>query len=110
MKTAKELDKLCMAIGEAIMNYRKAVEANIKESGKELEVVGDDEDEDGIVLKIRDDDAVDTCRIDKVRWNEDRDCAEYHCAEWNYREVDTWTPIYWLGGEQDYVYENINWE
>lgn len=110
MKTKEELNKLSMAIGDAIFEYHNAVVQNIKECGKPLAVVGDDEEEEGIVLKLRDDDSVDTARVDKVRWNEENECVEYHCAEWNYREVDTWTPIHWLGEEIDYIYDNIDWE
>lgn len=110
MKSKKELNTLSSAIGKAIREYHNAVEENLKESGKEHNVVGDDEEEDGLVLKLRDDDAVDTCRIDKVRWNKDRNYVEYHCAEWNYREADTWTPIHWLGEEIEYIYDSIDWE
>lgn len=110
MKTKKELDKLCMAIGEAKRDYYLAVAVNLKESGKEHNVIGDDEDEEGIVLKLRDDDSVDTARIDKVRWNKDRNYVEFHSAQWNYRETDEWIPIHWLGEEIVYVYDNIDWE
>ena len=109
MKTREELNKLSMAIGKAILDYHNAVAENLKESGKEHNVVGDDEDEDGIVLKLRDDDAVDTCRIDKVRWNEDRNYVEFHSAQWNYRETNDWIPIL-LGEDIVYVYDNIDWE
>ena len=110
MKTKDELSKLNNAIYNAIFDYRNAIEGNLKESGKEHKVTGDDEDKEGIVLKLRDDDSVDTLRVDKVRWNKDRKCVEYHCAEWNYKESDKWESIYCLDQEIDYVYDNIDWD
>jgi hypothetical protein len=109
MKTAKELYEMSMAIGKATRAYHKAVEDNLKESGKEHNVIGDDEDYDGIYLKVREDDAVDTILVDKVRWNNEGNCVEYHCSVWNYETTDNWTPISWLGDDIDYIYNNIEW-
>lgn len=109
MKTSKELYEMSMAIGEAKRAYREAVEANLKESGKEHNVIGDDDEYDGIYLKLRDDDAVDTALVDKVRWNNERNYAEFHYSEWNYDTADNWTPVYWLNEEINYIYDNIEW-
>ena len=109
MTTKKELQELSNNIGKAIFAYRNAVAVNLKESGKEHNVIGDDEEYNGICLKIRDDDSVDTALIDKVRWNEERECVEYHCSEWNYQSTDDWTNIAWLGEEIDYIYDAIEW-
>ncbi|GEM_PF-6677561 len=109
MKTAKELYEMSMAIGKATRAYHKAVDDNLKESGKVHNVIGDDDEYDGIYLKLRDDDAVDTCLVDKVRWNKGLNCSEFHCSEWDYETADDWTPVSWLGENIDYIYNNIEW-
>ena len=109
MKTSRELNEMLMAIGEATLDYHKAIEDNLKESGKEHNVIGDDEDYDGIYLKLRDDDAVDTALVDKVRWNKEDRQVECHYSSWNYKATDYWTPVYWLADEINYIYENIEW-
>ena len=90
MKTSEELRKLSNAIGEASPAYHKAVEENLKESSKEHNVIGDDEDYDGICRQVRDGDDVDNVLVDKVRWNKVRGYVEYRCSEWNYNEADEW--------------------
>ena len=110
MKSKQELQELSNAIGSAIRAYRKAIADNLKECGREVPLLSDDEDYNGIILKIRDDDSVDTIRVDKVRWNEERQYVEYHCAEWNYKEADQWSNIAYLGDDGDYILEAIDWE
>lgn len=110
MKTKEELNKLSQEIVSATFSYHNAIAENLKESGKEHKVIGDDEDFDGIYLKVRDDDSVDTILVDKVRWNEEREYIEYHCCEWNYTKTDDWCYIAWLGDDADYVFEAIEWE
>lgn len=111
MKTKKELDKLNDAIGKAISAYHNAIEVNLKECGKEVPVLTDDEDEKGLRLSVRGDDYdLNDEVVDKVRWNEEKECVEYHLIEYNYRECDDWYPIYWLDDCKDYVYESIDWD
>lgn len=111
MKTKKELNALSSAIGKAIREYHNAVEENLKESGKEHNVVGDDEDVDGLRLSVRgDDNDLNDQVVDKVRWNNEKEYVEYHLIEYNYDDCDDWYPMYWLGEEIDYVYDNIDWE
>lgn len=110
MKTKKELDKLSAAIGEAIRAYHKAIEDNLKESGKEHKVKGDDEDEDGLRLTIENDmDLVDMV-FDKIRYNGERNTVEVHVSESDYRKQDYWCNIDWLGDDEDYVNDNIVWD
>jgi len=108
MKTKEELNKLSQEIARATFAYHNAIAVNLKESGKEHNVIGFDEDE-GLYLKLRDDDSVDTALVDKVRWNEEKGYVEYHTSEWNYEDADDWTHIAWLGDDADYVYEAIEW-
>lgn len=109
MKTKEELKELNGNIGRAFYAYCTAIEENLKESGKEHNVIGDDDEYDGIYLQIQDGDCVNTELIDKVRWNEEKGCVEYHCSEWNYKEANDWTPISWLCEDMEYVYEAIEW-
>ena len=112
MKTTKELRELSNAIGKAICAYHNAISENLKESGKEHNVVGyEDEDEKGLRLEIigRHDDLVSTV-IDKVRYNNESDMVEVHICEEDYREQDYWTYISTLGDAQDYVNDSIEWE
>ena len=107
------------AIGEAISAYYNAVASNLKESGREHNVIGDDEDYDGIFLTIYDNDDINTILVDnddintilvdKVRWNEETECVEYHEAKFNYIECDVWKPIRLLLDDAEYIYEAIEW-
>lgn len=115
MKTSKELQRLSDAIGEAERAYHKAIADNLKEGGKEYRVMnlwGDDEDApNGLNLSIRgDDNDLNDEVIDKVRWNEERGCIEYHSVRFNYRQVDEWANIAYLGEDADYVFQAIDWE
>lgn len=109
MKTKEELTRLSGEVNKAIWAYHDAIASNLIESGREHNVIGDDEDYDGIILKIRDDDSVDTILVDKVRWDKDKKYVEYHQSEFNYEKSDLWIPIGWLGDEIDYIYEAIEW-
>ena len=110
MKTKKELQKLSTNISKAILAYRNAVAENLKESGKEHKVIDNsDEEIEGLILSVSDDDSVDTILVDKVRWNNELNCVEYHTAEWNYGKTNTWTPIHWLSDEIEYIYDAIEW-
>lgn len=106
MKTKKEIMQLRNAVSEAISAYHNAIESNLKESGREHNVIGDDEEYDGVILKIYNDDYI---LVDKVRWNKETECVEYHEAEFNYKECDVWKPISWLIDDAEYIYEAIEW-
>ena len=109
MKTKEELQEMSVNISKAISAYRKAVSENLKESGKEHKVIGNFDEDEGLYLQVRDDDSVDTILVDKVRWNEEEGYVEYHTAEWNFKETDTWTPIHWLSDEIECIYDAIEW-
>jgi len=117
MKTKKELNELSNAIGKAVRAYHQAIFENIKESGKEFKVIGDnDEDEDdveGLNLTIigRHDEAVDIV-VDKVRYHQGNaiECVEVHIVRDEYRDVDYWCNADVLGDDLDYVYDSIDWE
>ena len=109
MKTKKEIMQLRNAVGEAVSAYHNAIESNLKESGREHNVIGDDEDYDGMFLTIYDNDDINTILVDKVRWNEETECVEYHEAKFNYNECDVWKPIRWRGDDAEYIYEAIEW-
>ena len=113
MRTKAELQELSKAIGDAERAFRNAIADNLKESGKEHNILFDDEYEDGFILFVRNDDGdgFNTEVIDKVRWNEERECVEYHLIEYNYYyERDEWYSVSLLGDDVDYLYEAIDWE
>lgn len=111
MKTKKEIYNLNNAIGKAISAYYKAIEDNLKECGKEILILSDDEDDEGLRLSVRgcDNDLINEV-INKVRWNNEMECVEYHLIEYNGIKCDDWYPIDWLDDCKDYVYESIDWE
>ena len=118
MKTKEELQELSFAIGKAERAYHKAIADNLKEGGKEYNVLNpwgdvdeDDEEVNGINLTISgyDDDLYDEL-IDKVRWNEEKGIIEYHCSKFNYKKVDNWNDVSYLGDDVDYVFDAIDWE
>ena len=118
MKTSKEIHELTNAIGDATRAYHNAIADNLKECGKELNVMNIWEDEDadgellnGMRLSVRgDDNDLNDEVIDKIRWNEEKGCVEYHSISYNYRQVDEWANVAWLGDDVDYIYEAIEWE
>lgn len=117
MKTKKELDKLSRAIGLAVRKYHQAIYDNLKESnGKEFEVQGDDEEENGMRLRIdgRHDDLVSVV-VDKVRFTPNKDGdggnVEIHINEEEYDDTDYWLNADYIGCDViDYIYDNIIWE
>ena len=116
MKTKKELNELSSNIGKAIRAYHKAIFDNLKESGKEHKVLGDNDegDKEGLRLTIigRHDDAVEIV-VDKVRYKKYESGAEMievHICEEEFRDIDYWVDINILGDDADYVNDNIIWE
>ena len=111
MKTKKELAELSNAIGEAIGAYHNAIANNLKESGKEHEVEGDDENGLHLTIIGRHDSAVDIC-VDKIRYNckSSIGFVEVHICEEDYKEKDYWLDIDNLGDDADYVNDNIVWD
>lgn len=112
MRTKEQLQELSNAIGVAIRAYHSAVADNLKESGKEHNILFDDEFEKGLMLSVRNDngDGLITEVIDKVRWNEEMQDVQYHSVEYNYKECDEWYSVSWLGEDADYIFEAIDWE
>lgn len=113
MKTKEELKELSNAIGKAIYTYHQAVFNNLKEVGRELKVLGDDDEDDksGLRLSImgRHDDLVEIV-VDKIRYNKDSDSIEIHVSEEDYKDTDTWYGMYILGDDEDYVNDSIDWD
>lgn len=114
MRTAEELKELSDAIGKAVCTYHNAIFDNLKESGKEHKVQGDDEEEDGLRLSIhgRHDNLVDVL-IDKVRFqpNDGGGVIEVHIAEEDYKKQDYWLDADYIGSDDiDYVYDAIVWD
>ena len=116
MKTSKELKALSDKCSEAIFAYHDAVKENLKESGKEHGVYGDEYLEDDKVEAVRlttfndDGDGVVFMDIDKVRYNKERDVVEVHVRMEDYRECDWWYDANMLGDPIGYVYDAIKWE
>lgn len=109
MKTEKELRKMSANISKASFAYQKAVVEKLKESSKEHKVIDEyDEESEGLTLRVRDTDVV--ILVDKVRWNNELNCVEYHTAEWNFKKTDTWTLIHWLAYDDiNRIYDAIEW-
>lgn len=114
MRTKKELNELSNAIGDAERAYYDAIEDNLKESGKEHIVEGDDEDEDGLRVTTTDrhDNNV-VAVIDKIRFNANggvNGLVEVHVCEWDYDKEDYWIYIQAFDSDvKPYVYNNIIW-
>ena len=116
MKTKKELDELSRKITEATFAYHAAIFDNLKESGKEHDVIpnydDDDEcDDNGLRITIigRHDELVDIC-VDKVRYASGFELIEVHVCEENYKKCDYWCDVDTFGYDADYVFDNIQWE
>jgi len=111
MRTKDEMNKLSMAIGEAIRAYHNAISDNLKECGKEMPVLPYDDDDDGMRVEIfgRHDDLLSVV-VDKVRYNSEDDSVEFHVCEEDYSDADYWTCPSLFGDAADYIYENIDWE
>ena len=114
MKSKEEIIELSNAVGRAIREYHKAIADNLKESGKEFSVEGDDEDTNGLRLDIlgRHDDLVNVV-VDKVRYYTSKNGAEYiqvHICEEEYKDCDYWVIVDYFGDNADYIYESIVWE
>ena len=114
MKSKKEIIELSIAIGRAIREYHKAIADNLKESGKEFSVKGDDEDTNGLRLSVRDrHDGLADVVVDKVRYHTSDNGAEFvevHICEEEYKDCDYWLIADCFGDDMDYVYDNIVWE
>lgn len=108
MKTRENLQELSDNIAKAIFAYRMAVEANLKESGKEYYVLGDDE-ESGLFVQTIGRHGVLNVYIDKVRYNNDTENVEAHVCEENGDEIDYWLNVSYFGEDEDYIYDNIGW-
>lgn len=110
MKRAEELKGLWDAIGKAAYAYYRAVERDLKKTGVEYRVEGD-EDSDVVRLTVinGNGDGISVLDIDKVRWNKKTDTAEVHICGYNYQESDDWTCATILGDDMDYVYNAIKW-
>lgn len=107
MKTSKEIVILRNAISAASCSYHNAIAENLRESGKEFDVEGEDEYTEGLRLEVLNcDEGSDNMVIDKVRWNGHIEC---HSNEENYEEHDEWFDIDYLGDAAEYVYDNIIW-
>lgn len=114
MKTVEELSELSNAIGKAICTYHNAIFNNLKESGKEHKVQGDDEEEEGLRLSIhgRHDNLVNVL-VDKVRFrpNDGGGVIEIHIVEEDYKDCDYWLDGNFIGSDDvDYVYDAIVWD
>ena len=115
MKTKKELKKLSRAITKATYAYHKAIFDNLKESGKEFKVIGDNDEDDveGLNLTIigRHDEAVDIV-VDKIRHAtlKEIERIEVHICQEDYEKKDYWCDADVLGDDMDYVFGNIDWE
>lgn len=115
MKSKEEIIELSNAVGRAIREYHKAIADNLKESGKEFSVEGDDEDTNGLRLDIlgRHNDLVNVV-VDKVRYytsphNSGAEYVQVHICEEEYKDCDYWMMADYFGDDMEYVYENIVW-
>ena len=105
MKTLEELQELSDNIAKAIFVYHKAVESNLKESGKEYNVT-----DDGLLAEAIGRNGEVVVVIDKVRYNNDTENVEAHVYEENGDEIDYWLNISCFGEDMDYIYDNIEWD
>lgn len=106
MKTIEELQELSDNIAKAVFVYHKAVEANLKESGKEYNVTNDDYEKGLLVKRLGVVDVV----IDKVRYNNDTEDVEAHVCEEDGCESDDWLNVSYFEEDETYIYDKIEWD
>lgn len=109
MKTIEELQELSDNIAKAVFAYHNAVEVNLKESGKEYNVIGDDDDGGLLVETIGRHGVVDVL-IDKVRYNNDTENVEAHVCEEDGDEIDYWLNVSYFEEDETYIYDKIEWD
>ena len=107
MKTKKQLEDLSAKIGEAIRNYRDAVEENLRELAHPVSVQGDNDDIVGIDIDTIFDNSIFHYTIDQIKW--DGDEIKVHYTHLNYTNEDEWQNLYMFGDAIDYVLEAIQW-
>lgn len=109
MKTFEELQELSDNIAKAVFAYHKAVKANLKESGKEYNVICDD-DESGLLVETIGRHGVVDVVIDKVRYNNDTENVEAHVCEENGVEIDYWLNVSYFEEDETHIYDKIEWD
>ena len=118
MKSLATIENLRNRMFKAERAYRQAIVENLKEYGKELEVINDEWSEDdgyprGVeVTSIGDDNESFSCVVDKIRYEEGEiiDKASIHVVWYNYKNIDQWWGLNDLIGEAaDYVLSCIQW-
>ncbi len=107
MKTNGELNSLFAAFIFARDNYINAVEANIREYGKEISVLDNGEN---IVLDAIDGENSTYTEINAVRWNKKEGYVECHIVYLNERDCDIWANVESLGNERIYFYCSIDFD
>ena len=109
MKTVQELAELRSNVAKSIFAYHNAIFNNLKESGKEYNILPFDDETNGIRLDY---DGVSNV-IDKVRYakrGSGVELIECHCCEENFKEVDQWFNIDYWCEDADYIYDAIIWD
>lgn len=99
----QKFNRMC----DATRDFRHAVENYLKENGEQT-IEGDYEDEPFRLTTI-DDNGTGTIvfGIDKIRYNEERDCVEFHAVDENYVPVDYWYMATILGSDDTYLFRQI---
>ena len=107
----EELQALSDAVGQAQIKFRSAVSDTLEVNGGEYSVLSDNEDDEdeGLRLTIIGRHGEVTLRIDKVRYNKEKNGVECHICEEDYEKADYWLYATNFGSDVDYIYENINW-
>ena len=114
MKTEKEIKALESAIYNAQINYFRAILTNLKEIGKEVDLINDEIGDVGLTLTNIDDDG--NCEVDvvdKVRYNDNGrgESFEVHIIKCDGKKCDSWVSIDCFNHDCSmYIFANIKWK
>lgn len=114
--TPKVLNELYDLSRQAVRTWMHAVAEAIKESGKELPLNYNDEEERGLEVSWTEDNYVHKCYATKVRycaskWIESANYEIFIVSDDDGREINEWQPVHYFSiDEIDYIFSEINWE
>ena len=111
MYTKKQLYTLYNGIDKAQRVFRKAVEANLKQLGTEVEVVGCDNGMRVHLSNFNTGEDFSLLIIDKVRWNKKLGRMECHIRyQSNIGNTNEWMPTIFLDDWEEHVLNAIKWQ
>jgi len=109
MLSKRQLDAMSQEIGRMTRHYHAAIAENLKEAGKMLPVLGENDEVKGISLDLEYNGTLMNFIFDAVKWDEGRKAVMAHSTDGT-NEENMWWHIDELGDAQEYLIEAIQWE